>query len=185
LSAIGNDTLCSGVNEPAPAQTTRTALSTETARNNSLHWSSNATSTLGLAMSFETQVDDWTYPVMYSLIKLSLSAAVFFAFLIWLYQPRVLENPGVAAFQPPPATRLVPAPRKMDPPEIFEIASTGARVAVVDGNRSSDAIIKKSISRVGKHKPRQKAVPLYRDRERVFANDRYRGWNGSRYNFWF
>ena len=136
-------------------------------------------------MSFKTQVDDWTYPVMYSLIKLSLSAAVFFAFLIWLYQPRVLENPGVAAFQPPPATRLVPAPRKMDPPEIFEIASTGARVAVVDGNRSSDAIIKKSISRVGKPKPRQQAVPLHRERDRVFANDRYREWNNSRYKSWF
>ena len=136
-------------------------------------------------MSFKTQVDDWTYPVMYSLIKLSLSAAVFFAFLFWLYQPRVLENFGVAAFQSPPGTRLVPAPRKMDSPEIFEIVSTEARVAMVDGNRSADAIINKSVSRVGKPKPRQKAVPHYRNRDRVFANDRYREWNNSRYKSWF
>jgi len=137
-----------------------------------------------LAMSFKTQVNDWTYPVMYSLIKLSLFAAAFFTFLFWLYQPNVLENPGVAAFQPPPGTRLVPAPRKMDLPEILEIASAESRMgASVEANRSSDAIRKKTILRVGKLKPRQKVVPLYR--ERVFANDRNRGWNGSRYNSWF
>jgi len=133
-------------------------------------------------MSFEAQVDDWAYPVMYSLIKLSLFTAAFFAFLFWLYQPTVLENPGIAAFQPLPGTRLVPAPRKMDAPEIAEIASTEAQlVASIDDARSSDANYKKSISRVGKPKPWRKAVAIFRNREPVFANDRHREWYATRW----
>src|SRR6266478_9507515 len=91
-------------------------------------------------------VDDWTYLVMYTLIKLSLFAAAFFVFLFWLYQPNVIENPGVAAYQPPPATRLVPLPRKMEAPEIFQIPPADSPVvaSVDNNNRPSDPIIKKN-----------------------------------------
>ena len=136
-------------------------------------------------------MDDWTYPVMYSLIKLSLFAAAFFVFLIWLYQPNVIENPGVAAYQPPPGTRLVPLPRKMEAPEIIQIPSAdNPTVASVDNNnRPSDPIIKKNSTRVAKAKSRQKVVPSYWYAERLIANERqrmsFREWNGSRRNSWF
>jgi hypothetical protein len=35
-------------------------------------------------------------------------------------QPRVFANPGLAAYKPPPATRLIPLPRKMDAPKLVE-----------------------------------------------------------------
>src|SRR5436190_13384076 len=98
-------------------------------------------------MSFETQEDDFTYPLLYILIKLSLIAAGFFAFLFWLYQPIIIENPGVAAYQPPPGTRLVPLPRKMDSPELFEITSAESpMVASVEDTNSK--VIKKNSTRV-------------------------------------
>jgi hypothetical protein len=39
----------------------------------------------------------------------------------WLMQPRVLPNVGLAAYQPPPGTRIIPLPRKMDAPELAEL----------------------------------------------------------------
>jgi hypothetical protein len=44
----------------------------------------------------------------------------------WLMQPRVITNPGLAAYKPPPATRLVPLPRKMDAPELAELPAAPA-----------------------------------------------------------
>ncbi len=135
-------------------------------------------------------MDDWTYPVMYILIKMSLFAAAFFVFLFWLYQPNVIENPGLAAYQSPPATRLVPLPRKMEAPEIFQIPPADSPVvASVDNNKPKDPFIKKNSTRVAKAKPRQKAVPSYWYAERRIANERqrmsFREWNGSRSNSWF
>ena len=139
-----------------------------------------------LAMSFETHVGDLPHLLMYMLIKLSLFAAAFFAFLFWLFQPIVIENPGVAAYQPPPGTRLVPLPRKMDSPEVFEIHSAESpMVASVEDTKSKDSIIKKNNTRVVKPKQRQKTFPSYWYGERVIANARHRDWNGSRHNYWF
>src|SRR5262245_18783697 len=121
---------------------------------------------------------------MYSLIKLALFASAFFAFLIWLYRPIVLENPGVAAYQPPPATRLVPLPRKMDAPELVETPSADRPVlASVADNGSRNPVIQKTRTRAAK--PKQS----YPYRERAIANERYRAgfreWSSSRYNSWF
>jgi hypothetical protein len=44
-----------------------------------------------------------------------------FLLLYWLMQPKVLENPGMAAYHPPPGTRLVPLPRKSDAPELANL----------------------------------------------------------------
>ena len=143
-------------------------------------------------------MDDWTYPVMNVLIKLSLFAALFFGFLFWLYQPNVIENPGVAAYEPPPGTRLVPLPRKMDAPEILQISlpdnqtfasAADSRTVAPVSNRSSAPVIKKNRARVANANPRQKAVPSYWYAERSFAYERqrlsFRGWNGYRRNSWF
>src|SRR3954470_1897561 len=106
-------------------------------------------------------MDDWTYPAMYMAIKLSLFAAAFFGFVFWLYQPNVIENPGVAAYQPPPGTRLVPLPRMVEAPEIIQIPSADSpMVASVNNNNvPKEPIIKKNSTRVAKLKPPRKIIP--------------------------
>jgi hypothetical protein len=44
--------------------------------------------------------------------------AALFLVLYWLMQPKVLQNPGMASYQPPVGTRLEPLPRKSDAPEL-------------------------------------------------------------------
>jgi len=96
-----------------------------------------------------TDVDDLNYPIMYCLITLSLFAGGFFGFLIWLFQPVIIENPGVAAYQPPPGTRLVPLPRNMGTLEVAEIptARNLAAVSPVD-NTSKELAVKKRSTHV-------------------------------------
>jgi len=45
-----------------------------------------------------------------------------FMFLYWLLQPVTITNAGQSAYIPPPQTRLVPLARKMDAPELAELA---------------------------------------------------------------
>jgi hypothetical protein len=46
----------------------------------------------------------------------------------WLMQPRMILNLGLAAYKPPPATRLIPLPRKIDAPELAELSTMPADV---------------------------------------------------------
>src|SRR5712672_1584368 len=152
-----------------------------------------------------TEIDHSNSMIMYWLINLSLIAGTFFAFLLWLFQPLVLENPGLSAYQPPPATRLVHLPGKMDRTELTEISSArNLAVAPPHDNssrqlvvRKSDARVakaKKSGTRVAKIKPLQKIVPPSWYGERTFAYERQRtderqhtGFRASsdRYRSWF
>jgi len=136
-----------------------------------------------------TDVDHKNYLILYCLIKLSFAAAVFFAFLIWLFHPIVLENPGIAAYQPPPGTRLVPLPRKIDALEITEVPPARNLAAAPQQETASGAIpAKKSSTRVAKLKPVRKIVPPSWYAERAFAYERGRpGYRGSadRHRFWF
>jgi hypothetical protein len=50
---------------------------------------------------------------------LALTSGIFI-FLYWLLQPVKIANAGMAAYSPPPHTRLEPLPRKMDAPELVE-----------------------------------------------------------------
>jgi hypothetical protein len=61
---------------------------------------------------------------MFGLI--SGGAFVLFALLYNLLQPAVVANPGLAAFTPPPATRLVPLPRQSDAPPLAEVPAETA-----------------------------------------------------------
>ena len=139
-------------------------------------------------MTSMTEGDDLNYPIMYCLVKLSLFAGAFFAFLIWLFQPIIIENPGVAAYQPPPGTRLVPLPRHMGTPEVTEIP-TARNLAVVppDDSTTTDLAVKKSSTRVAKLRPLRKIVPRWYA-ERAFAYERrptdFRGSGGRDYS-WF
>jgi len=51
---------------------------------------------------------------------LAFMAGIFFS-LYWRLQPATIANAGQAAYVPPPQTRLIPLPRKMDAPALAEI----------------------------------------------------------------
>jgi hypothetical protein len=58
---------------------------------------------------------------LFWLIGTIISVVGCFWFLFFsLSRPTVYPNPGLAAYKPPPATRLVPLPRTGDQPEIPE-----------------------------------------------------------------
>ena len=54
------------------------------------------------------------------------ATAALFLMLYWLMQPKVLENPGMAAYHPPPSTRLVPVPRESEAPELASLPESSA-----------------------------------------------------------
>jgi hypothetical protein len=51
---------------------------------------------------------------------LAFMAGIFFV-LYWQLQPATIANAGQAAYAPPPQTRLIPLPRKMDAPQLADI----------------------------------------------------------------
>jgi hypothetical protein len=51
---------------------------------------------------------------------LAFMAGIFFV-LYWQLQPATIANAGQAAYVPPPQTRLIPLPRKMDAPQLADI----------------------------------------------------------------
>jgi hypothetical protein len=55
--------------------------------------------------------DDGSVSVLYALGPILAGAAILFLVLYDLLQPRVLPNPGLAAFVPPVGTRSIPLPR--------------------------------------------------------------------------
>ena len=130
--------------------------------------------------------EDLNYPMLYYLIKLSLFAGAFFVFLIWLFQPIVIENPGVAAYQPPPGTRLVPLPRKIDSAELTEILPTrNLAVAPQEANASSEIAAKNRTRHVAKPKPLRRTVPTFWYGERAYAYDRQFRGGVDRNRTWF
>jgi hypothetical protein len=66
--------------------------------------------------------DEWDAPVFWILTAILAGAAgLFLVLYFFLLQPTIHPNPGLAAFTPPPGTRLVPLPRKSTAPELADI----------------------------------------------------------------
>src|SRR5258708_12704046 len=65
-----------------------------------------------------SQGDELAAPLLLILSANLAAAAGFFLLLYTLYQPQISPNPGVSAYMPPPATRLLPLPRPTDPPHL-------------------------------------------------------------------
>src|SRR5215212_1038672 len=73
-----------------------------------------------MAVITKSKTDD-SLPILNAfVVTLGLTAALFLL-LYLLLQPKVFENPGLAAYQPPPATRLEPLPRASDAPQMAEL----------------------------------------------------------------
>src|SRR5450432_4708140 len=79
-----------------------------------------------MAKTLELQSDEWAVPLFWVLCAILAAAAGFFLLLYFHCQPTVTFNPGLAAYKPPPATRLVPLPRQSTAPELADIPPAAA-----------------------------------------------------------
>jgi hypothetical protein len=111
----------------------------------------------------------------------------------WLMQPRVLANLGLAAYNPPPATRLVPLPHKMDAPDLVDLPPTPAEVATTKPDSAPSTTSKATVSttpkRIAKRsKPRRDdamsayaySVPLAYGERRNYPDLSDRRWSSNR-----
>jgi len=71
-------------------------------------------------------------------------------FVLYLSQPTIFPNPGLAAYTPPVGTRLIPLPRDSDAPELAEVQ------AELPSPRS--AMVQASVSAMAQAQPRQTEV---------------------------
>jgi hypothetical protein len=103
---------------------------------------------------------------------LAFIAGIFFL-LYWQLQPAAIANAGKAAYVPPPQTRLIPLPRKMDAPALVEIQPVGsaleALAKVDDGTTSSS----NESSRRGKKRHRTEATQREKRRRYVSEGTAY------------
>ena len=114
----------------------------------------------------------WTLPAMGYLSGYLAFMAGIFMFLHWLLTPVTVTNAGQSAYVPPPQTRLVPVARKMDAPDLVQVANadplspTLVSLAQVDEAKSS-----KESSRRGKKRYRTETAT--RESRRAYAFDRH------------
>lgn len=69
-----------------------------------------------MARAWTHRNDDWGVSALWYLTMLMAGGACFFLVLHTIYRPTVIPNPGLAAYNPPPGTRLLPLPGKHDAP---------------------------------------------------------------------
>jgi hypothetical protein len=82
---------------------------------------------------------DYAAPIAVYLIALALVAGLGCFGGYWLMQPRVIPNLGLAAYEPPPGTRLLPLPRKMDAPELADLPPTPVATVGVEPERPPES----------------------------------------------
>jgi hypothetical protein len=132
--------------------------------------------------------EDWAAPLLGISGAILAGAAGLFSLIFFLCQPTVSPNPGVTAYTPPPATRLVPLPRISDAPELADLpVETSSPLAALAQARAGDQAAKPPPRPVARKRPR--AEPVERDQRNFgFAqpwNFGYRGpgnehaWSGG------
>jgi hypothetical protein len=103
--------------------------------------------------------DDWAAPLLGVFGAILAGAAGIFLLIYFLCQPTVSPNPGIAAYTPPPATRLVPLPRISDAPELAELpAETPSPLAALAQARPGDPPAKPPLRLVARKRPRVEPV---------------------------
>ena len=114
-------------------------------------------------------------------------AACVFLALYELSQPTINPNPGLAAYTPPPATRLVPLPRQSDAPELAELpvdlppAPASALSAMAQAQASDQPVKRDAHPPARKHARVDPGVSDQRKLDYVQPWDSgYRGWSNSR-----
>jgi hypothetical protein len=142
-----------------------------------------------MAKTLQLQSDEWDLPLLLVLCALLAAAAGFFLLLYFHCQPAVAFNPGLAAYTPPPATRLVPLLRQSTAPELAELSPAAATPALPASSaltalaqaQPSDPPAKPARPPARK---RPRAEPSEHDQRNFgFAqqwNSGYRGWSDNR-----
>jgi hypothetical protein len=87
--------------------------------------------------SYGSLSEEWGVPMLAVFGTILAGAACFFLLTYYLFQPTLSPNPGLAAYTPPPGTRLVPLPRKSDAPELAELPAEPSSVARASGASAS------------------------------------------------
>jgi hypothetical protein len=65
--------------------------------------------------------DEWAPSVIWIVSAITAVVGCFWFLIFDLSQPTVYSNPCVAAYMPPPGTRLLPLPRTSDAPELADL----------------------------------------------------------------
>jgi hypothetical protein len=69
----------------------------------------------------KSQIDESVLPVLLILSAILAVVGSVSLLLFHFSQPTTYPNPGLAAYRPPPAPRLIPLPRKSDAPELANL----------------------------------------------------------------
>jgi len=122
-------------------------------------------------------------PMFWILSVILAGATCLFLLLHSLSKPAVRPNPGVAAYTPPPGTRLIPLPRKSDAPELTELAAeTPSPLSAFALAAASEKAAKRDLRPAARKRPR---VDSGEQDQRKFGyappwNDGNRDWKSNR-----
>jgi hypothetical protein len=140
---------------------------------------------------WRSQSDGSALPVLGIVGAIMAVVGLFFFAFYSLAQPTVYKNPGLAAYTPPAATRLVPLPRVSDAPELAPLPdlppsplTAMAQAQATDKQATDQPASEKPARRARqaahRHAP---AVPGGYDQQPsgyAQQNYEYRDWNGNR-----
>jgi hypothetical protein len=87
----------------------------------------------------------------------------------WLMQPSVIPNAGLAAYEPPPATRLIPLPRKMDAPELADLPPAPVETVSDQPERPSENVEKTTVAATPKPAARRPKARQHDDPMSAYA----------------
>jgi hypothetical protein len=128
-------------------------------------------------------------PALGTACAMVAAGGLFFLLLFTLARPTVYENPGLSAYAPPPATRLVPLPRESDAPELVDVAGTPSPSTSPSPSGLTDLAQAKTnekpakpVAHASAHK-RVRAAPHVNDQGRWgYAQQNYdwHGWGNTR-----
>jgi hypothetical protein len=140
-----------------------------------------------MSEKWTSQTDGSAQPMFWIGGAMLAAGGLFFLALYWLAQPTFYENPGLAAFTPPPATPLVPLAGPRDAPALAQIPSQppSALTALAQAQSTEKPASEKPIKPVShqaahKHEP---AAPHQINQPQwgyAQQNYEYRDWNSDR-----
>jgi hypothetical protein len=125
--------------------------------------------------------DEWALPFLWTVGAVAALCGCFWLLVVYLSQPTVYPNPGLATYTPPPGTRLLPLPRKMDAPEVGDLA--GDPPSPVNAVAQAQTNEKRAKSASAAVRKRTRVIPREHDEPALgYAQqwNGYGGWNGNR-----
>jgi hypothetical protein len=106
-------------------------------------------------------------PLLGTVTAIATVIGCFWFFVLYLSQPTIYPNPGLAAYAPPTGTRLVPPPRESDAPDLAEVPknSPSPLTAMAQAQLREKEVQKdvKAVPQVRKHSrttPREAEQPI-------------------------